>query len=224
MVRDHSKRDVGALVTPVLLVGQLRRPVQDLPGGIDLVDVVDALEQDRHPLQAHAGVNIARRQRTLNVEVDLAPHRAELVLHEHQVPDLEVTVLVDLGAASLAVLGAAVEVDLRARSAGSGDPHVPVIVGQSAPLDPALRNADLVPPDRERLVVPGVDRRPELALSKPEPAVGLRPGQQFPGERNRLLLEVIAEREVAEHLEERRVPGGLADLIDVRRPDALLHQ
>src|SRR5262249_6718389 len=33
---------------------------------------------------------------------------------------------------------------------------------------------------------------------------------------------VIAEGEVSEHLEERRVPGGLAYFLDVRRPDALL--
>jgi hypothetical protein len=32
---------------------------------------------------------------------------------------------------------------------------------------------------------------------------------------DRALLEVVAEGEVAVHLEERAVPGGLADLLDV---------
>ena len=36
-----------------------------------------------------------------------------------------------------------------------------------------------------------------------------------PAKGDRLLLEVVPEAEVAEHLEEREVPGGAADLVDV---------
>ena len=39
--------------------------------------------------------------------------------------------------------------------------------------------------------------------------------QQVPGEPERVPLEVVAEREVAEHLEERVMPGRLADLLQV---------
>ncbi len=39
--------------------------------------------------------------------------------------------------------------------------------------------------------------------------------QQLPGERDRPLLEVVAEREVAEHLEERVVARGVADIVEV---------
>ena len=46
--------------------------------------------------------------------------------------------------------------------------------------------------------------------------------RQLPGELDRLLLEVVAEREVAQHLEEGEVAGGRADLVDVRRAEALL--
>ena len=41
-------------------------------------------------------------------------------------------------------------------------------------------------------------------------------------ELDRALLEVLAEREVAEHLEERQVVPVEADLVDVLRPEALL--
>ena len=222
MVGDHPQRDVGPLVDAVPLLGQLGRALEHLPHGVDLVDVVDALQQRGHPLHAHAGVDVARRQVADDVEVHLGPDRAELVLHEDQVPDLEVAVLVRLRPALAAVLGAAVVVDLRARAAGAGHAHVPVVVGQAAALDPVLGHADHVVPELGRLVVVVQDRDPEPALGEAEPAVGLRPGQQLPGERDGLLLEVVAEREVAEHLEERAVPGGLADLLDVRRPHALL--
>ena len=66
------------------------------------------------------------RQGADDVEVLLGPHRAELVLHEDEVPDLEVAVLElgrhrdPVGGLELAVgtvLGAAVVEDLRARAA-----------------------------------------------------------------------------------------------------------
>ena len=223
VIRDHPQGHVGPVIPAVILLGELRRPVQDLPGGVDLVQVVDTLQDRGHPLQAHAGVDVLRRQQALDVEVVLGPDLTQLVLHEDQVPDLEEPVLVGFGPAVPAVFGAAVVVDLRARPAGPGHAHVPVVVGRAAVLDPALRQADLVPPDGERLVVTVQHGGPELVLREAEPAVGLGLGQQLPGVGDGTLLEVVAERPVAEHLEERGVPGGLADLFDVKRPHAFLH-
>jgi hypothetical protein len=40
-------------------------------------------------------------------------------------------------------------------------------------------------------------------------------GQQGPGMGDRLVLEIIAEREIAEHLEEGMVPGGVADIVEI---------
>ena len=57
---------------PYSLLGQLGRAVEHLPHGVDLVDVVDALQQRGHPLQAHAGVDVAGRQLAQDVEVLLA--------------------------------------------------------------------------------------------------------------------------------------------------------
>ena len=222
VIGDDPQRHVAALVGAVVLLGKLGRPLEDLVGGVDLVDVVDALQQRRHPLEAHAGVDVLHRQRAVDVEVVLLPDLAQLVLHEHEVPELQVPVLVDLRAALAAVLGAAVVVDLRARAARPGHAHVPVVVGQAAALDPALRHADLVPPDRVGLLVAVQHGRPQPVLGEAEAAVGLGLGDQLPGEPDRAFLEVIAERPVAEHLEERAVPGGLSDLFDVERADALL--
>ena len=47
-------------------------------------------------------------------------------------------------------------------------------------------------------------------------------GEELPGPVDRLALEVIAEAEVAQHLEERHVPRRLADVLDVAGADALL--
>ena len=43
----------------------------------------------------------------------------------------------------------------------------------------------------------------------------IRVGDELPGEVDRLVLEVVAEREVAEHLEEGAVPVGAADVLEV---------
>ena len=46
--------------------------------------------------------------------------------------------------------------------------------------------------------------------------------QELPGPVDRLALEVVAEAEVAQHLEERLVERGPADVLDVAGADALL--
>jgi hypothetical protein len=85
-----------------------------------------------------------------------------------------------------------------------------------------LRQAERAPV-AECLVVVLVDGDPEVLLVEAVPAVGLRAGQQLPGVADGALFEVVAEGEVAVHLEEGAVPRRLADLFDVERADALLH-
>ena len=171
------------------------------------------------------------RQRPDDVEVLLGPHGAQLVLHEDEVPDLQVAVL-ELGRhldpvgglelAVGAVLGAAVVEDLRARAARPGHAHRPVVLLRPELDDPLVRQPGHLHPQMERLVVAVQDRGPEPALLQAVAAVGLRLGDEVPGELDRPLLEVVAEGEVAAHLEERAVPGGLADVLDVGGAHALL--
>ena len=113
MVGDHPQPHVVgvrlgrrvARVRAVDLAGQLRRPVEDRLDLVDLVQVVDALQDRGDPLQAHAGVDVLVREVPDDPELLLALHVGDLVLHEDQVPELQVPVLVDVRAAVLAVLG-----------------------------------------------------------------------------------------------------------------------
>src|SRR5262249_28230199 len=181
-----------------------------------------ALQDRGDAFQAHAGVDVLRRQVADDPEVLLAPDVGDLVLHEDEVPELEVAILVDLGAAPLAVIRPAVVIQLRARTGRARDAHVPVVVLLAPADDPLGRHAGLAP-DVERLVVVEVDGRPDAPRIEAEPTLLDRLRGQLPGERDRALLEVVAEREVAVHLEERAVPAGLSYLVDVRRAVALLH-
>ena len=63
---------------------------------------------------------------------------------------------------------------------------------------------------REGLLVVVIDGDGEALLVEAEVL-----GEQLPGELDRALLEVVAEREVAEHLEEGVVARGVADVVEV---------
>ena len=180
---------------------------------VDLVIAVHALQHRGDALQPHAGVDARLGQPV---------HRSRVVaveLHEDVVPDLDVAVAVLVGAARRAAgdVRAVVVEDLGARAARAGVAHHPEVVGRIARAlvvadahDALGRHADLAVPDVVGLVVLGVDRDPELLGRQ---LVDL--GQQLPGESDRVLLEVVAEAEIAQHLEEGVVTRGVADVLEV---------
>ncbi len=79
------------------------------------------------------------------------------------------------------------------------------------------RHADLVDPDLLGLVVAVVHGDPEPVAVEAEDL-----GEQLPGHRDGLGLEVVPEAEVAQHLEEGAVVGVGADDLDVGGAEALL--
>src|SRR5205085_11291916 len=76
--------------------------------------------------------------------------------------------------------------------------------------DALSRDAELLRPDLESFVVRGIDRAPEAIAVE---AQHLR--TEFPAPDERFALVVVAEREVAQHLEESVITGELADVLDV---------
>src|SRR5207247_4761134 len=116
-----------------------------------------------------------------------------------------------------------VDQDLRAGAAGSGFPHLPEIVLVAQTVDPLVGDARHLPPEPARFIVGMMDCDVDAAGGDSQP---VRPGHPCPGVFDRLLLEVVAEGEVAEHLEEGMMSGRMADLLEVvvfpARPHALL--
>ncbi len=165
-----------------------------------------ALEHRGDALEPHAGVDRGPRQ------VDPRAARLLLVLHEHEVPDLDEAVALGVGRAGRAagnVLAMVVE-DLRARAARAGVAHRPEIVGGRDADDPPLRQAGDLLPQVEGLVVLGIDGDGQPLRRNLELL-----GDQIPGELDGAVLEVVAEREIAEHLEERVMPRRVADIVEV---------
>ena len=82
-----------------------------------------------------------------------------------------------------------------------------------------LGDADLLVPDVEGLVIVQIDGGVQPVGLQAHP---LGAGQEFPAPGDGLVLEIVAEGEVAQHLEIGAVAGGLAHIVDVTGTDALL--
>ena len=68
-------------------------------------------------------------------------------------------------------------------------------------------------------IVIRINRDIELLSVKADP---FWTGQEFPGPGNRLFLEIVTDREVAEHLKERMMSRCLADILDIVGTDRFL--
>src|SRR3954452_20579743 len=204
MVRDDAKRRHGLLLRSVTQRGS--RGIDQVTEQIGFEYALDALQDAGHALQPEAGVDGGARQRLAL----LLRHLLEL--HEDQVPEFEeaITVLFRAARRSTPDVLAAIDEDLGARTAGAGVSHRPEIVRGCDADDAVVRKAGDLLPVARRLIVVVVDGDEQLVLLEPELLCDQRPGKL-----DRALLEVVAEREIAEHLEEGEMARGVADIIEV---------
>ena len=181
---------------------------------VDLVVAVDALHHRRQPLQPHAGIHRGFGQRVQHAI------RAPVELHEHQIPDFDVAVAVFVRRPRRAAGDPRTVVveDFRAGTAGAGIAHRPeviALVAFAARLvadagDTLPGNPDFLGPDLISLVVGLIDRHPQPVRRQLQD-----PGQKLPAEMDGLALEVVAEAEIAQHLEEGVMTGGVADVFQI---------
>ncbi len=134
------------------------------------------------------------------------------ILHEDEIPDLDEAVAIGVRAAGRPArnLGTVIVEDLRARAAGAGLAHGPEIVRRPDADDPLLGQAGDLFPQLGRFLVLGIDRDGQPVLGQREFL-----GDEVPGQLDRAILEIIAERKIAEHLEERVMPRRIADIFEV---------
>ena len=207
VVGDDAHRDVVLRVGAVALAARRGDEPEQRREQVGVVVALLPLDDGGQALEAHARVDARlgqRRQRAGRVAVEL---------HEDQVPDLQVAVAVAADGAlrpPAADRRPLVDQDLAAGAAGAGVPHLPEVVLLAEPDDAPGRQAGDLRPERRGLVVVAEDGDPEAVLGQ---AHGLR--QELPGVGDRVGLEVVAEGEVAEHLEEGVVARGAPDVLQV---------
>ena len=204
MVGDHAQR---RLHRPLRIgAGQVGDGADQRDEQIDVVIVVLALQHGGDALQPHAGIDRRLRQR------QAIARRKLIELHEDEIPDLDEAVAVFIRRAGRPAgnLVAVIEEDFRTRAARAGVAHLPEIVRRRDADDLGIRQPCDLLPQRVRFVVFGIHRDQQAVFRQP---VFL--GDQIPRQLDRAFLEIIAEREIAEHLEERVVPRGVADIVEV---------
>ena len=174
---------------------------------VDVVVVVLALQDGGDALQPHAGVDRRLGQRSTRSSLVICSNcmKTRFQISMKRSPSWS-----GLPGGPPGMPLAVVVEDLRARPARAGVAHRPEIVRGRDADDPVVGQArDLLPVAR-RLVVGVEHRDQQLVLGQ---AVVL--GQQVPGQLDRAFLEIVAEREVAQHLEEGVVARGVADILEV---------
>ena len=149
------------------------------------------------------------------------PSASPVVLHEDQVVELDEALGAAVGGSPVLrrTAGPRSKNSSERRAAGAGVAHLPEVV-----LAQAL--------DARRRDTPGTSSQMSSASSSVSCTVthsrsASTPedlGDQLPGEGDGVGLEVVTEAEVAEHLEERAVPVGGPDDVDVDGTEALLHR
>src|SRR5438552_14563796 len=110
MVRDDPERTCGLLIGSLPKGGS--RGIDQMTEQVGLEYALDAPQDAGHALQSHAGVDRGTRQGYALLLCHL------LELHEDQVPELQKTIAVLLGAPGRAApdVLAAVDINLRARA------------------------------------------------------------------------------------------------------------
>ncbi|MPM16644.1 hypothetical protein SDC9_63025 [bioreactor metagenome] len=213
MVGDDAQRNVGFGIVFIGDARNLADVSHNALDGINLKKVVNALHDAGQALKSHTGVDVRV------VKGGVIAVAVAVKLGEHKIPDFDIAVAIAAHAAgggTAAVFFAAIKVQLRAGAAGAGADLPEVILFAHA--DDALgRHTDLVDPDVLGLVVILVDGHPEQLLGNLQFL-----GQKFPCPGGRLVLKIIAEREVAQHLKIGAVAGSLADILNVAGADAFL--
>ena len=214
VVGDGPQRDALPLVVGgnERLLRELRDVIDERAQEVGLVVGPHALQHGAEALEPHAGVDRRLRQRAA------IAGRHLLELHEHQVPDLDPAIAVAGRALALAPrrldravnLGALQVMDLAAGAAGAGLAHGPEVVLVAQADDAIVADAGDLLPEHARLVVGLVN-----GVDQPVGLDGVGLGQELVGEGDGVGLEVVAEREVPQHLEERLVARGAADVLQV---------
>ncbi len=219
VVGEDPQRAVGVVLLAVASSRELLAEVEQRLELVGLEHGLLALEDRGHAVQPQAGVDVARRQLAQVVV------RLLVVLHEDEVPELQEALVLPAGEVlGRAEVKAAVEVELRARPRRPDRPRFPEVLRARTADDPLAGHPDGLPQLDRLLVGPQPERLVALEHGHPDvlAAEAKDLPRELPRELDRALLEVLPDREVAEHLEERQVAQRRADLLDVGRAEALL--
>ena len=220
MVGNDAESLGNLIIFPIGMTAQLGNLCQDVGEGIRFVHGLLAGQHADGTLQTHAGIHVLLCQRDERTVCLL------VILHEHVIPDFQITAA-GAGGRTIGAAGLLIGDDehFRVRAAGTGNAGRPppvMLLGQIENM--ILRHAHGTP-DVMALRIP---RAVLIAFEhgKGQPILIqsqiFRAGEEFPGPGNSFLLKIIAQGPVAQHFKERQV-AGIAYIVNIAGTDALLY-
>ncbi len=202
MIGDHAMAE--ARLAFALGARSFDRGRDQMAEEVDVVIVGDALKDRADALEPHSGVDRRPRQVDARFLVDL------FELHEDKIPELEEAIAFLVGRSGRAALdGVALVVeDLRIVSARPKRAHRPQI---ALVIDDALvgETRDLLP-EPACFLVCRIDGNPKAVFRKARNFANVGPGVF-----DRRFLEIVAEREIPQHLEKGVVARRVADIVEI---------
>ena len=210
MVSDHAQARVGNVLLTRLAHACFDQGLEE----INLVIRMHVLQYRAQTLQAHARIYRGFGQGNHRAIRDFA-----VVLHEHQIPDFDKPVAIFIRATGRTArdMRSVVVEQFGTRPAGPRVAHHPEIVrGVLGALvvadahDALFGHTHFVGPNVVGLFIVCIDGHPQLFCRQ---FVG--DGEQFPSVLDRVALEIVAKRKIAEHFEKRVVPRRVADVLKV---------
>ena len=213
MVGDDTQSHVCLVIGMVSDVCNLADMLHDVLNGVHFKEVVHALHDASQTFQTHTRINV------LVFHFGVMSVAVAVELAEYQVPDFDITVAVTANAASwlsAALFLATVEIDFRTRTTWARAVF-PEVIFSAQPLHVRGCNTHVLCPEVICFIIVFKDGNIQLIDWHFQFF-----GEEFPCPFDCLLLEVVAEREVAQHFKIGAVTGSLSNPFDIRCPDALL--
>ena len=213
VVSDDTECHISLVILVVSHTGDPADVLHNILNGVDLEQVVHALHDTCQTFQTHAGVDV------LVFHFSVVAVAVAVELAEYQIPYLNITVAVTANVAvrlAAALFRTTVEVDLRTRAARTGTVF-PEVVLSAQTNHVVFCHTDLLRPHVIGLVIVFKDGYIQFICRHFQHL-----GEELPGPCDCLDLEVIAEREVTQHLKVGAVACGLTNTFNIRCADALL--
>ena len=213
VVCDQTNGNVLHRIGLIFRMCQLTHTVTQCLQCVHIENGIHILYNHSQTLQSHTSIDILLFQLGVMVVSII------LELGKYVVPYLHVPITVTAYGTSrfaTAIFFSAVIINLRTRAAGSCA-MLPEVILLAEPENPVCRNANLLIPDIERLIIVLINRRIQTILVK-----AYHLGQKFPRPGNRLVFKIISEREVTKHLKKCTMTGCLADILDITGTNTFL--
>ena len=215
MVGNNAHGDINVLVVAVFLAAHLTQLADERLEHVGIIVGFLALQGHAQALQSHTRVNHLVGQ-GFEATVNLA-----VILHEHEVPNLDDQgmILVDKRSSwhsGFFFFTAQVDVNLTARATGTRIAHFPEVVVGIAVEDVILRQMGL--PELGSLVIAAHSDGIVALKDSGVQVLGVQfvhIDQQIPSPVDRLVLEVVAKRPIAQHLKHRVMVGVMAHFLQV---------